>query len=290
MAEKMAEGFIKTNFHTHSLFCDGKSTLEQNVISAIEHDIKILGFSSHSVYPNDLEFNMKTLDFENYCMNIDFLKLKYNNQIDIRLGFEADYIPHFCRPDFFAYRKFNPDFLIGSVHFLYNGESQLDKVLAVDSSPAILMEGLKRIYKDDAKKLIGHYFDSEREMLRDCNFSIIGHPDLIRKFNGKIHFFDETEEWYKNELKETARAIKKAGVICEINTGALSRGYKDVIYPSDYFLSLLFEQGVPVMINSDAHDCNCIDFAFEQAYKKARNAGYKELARPENGNIVCTPF
>ena len=74
----MAFPYIKTNFHTHSIFCDGKSTLEENVLSAIEKGIKILGFSSHSVYPNDLSFNMKTADFDNYCMNIEFLKMKYN--------------------------------------------------------------------------------------------------------------------------------------------------------------------------------------------------------------------
>ena len=45
----MAVPYIKTNFHTHSIFCDGKSTLEENVLSAIEKEIKILGFSSHSV-------------------------------------------------------------------------------------------------------------------------------------------------------------------------------------------------------------------------------------------------
>lgn len=281
----MAFPYIKTNFHTHSIFCDGKCTLEENVLSAIEKGIKILGFSSHSVYPNDLEFNMKTADFDNYCMNIEFLKMKYNSQLDIRLGFEADYIQNFCRPDFFAYRKFNPDFLIGSVHFLYNGEKELDKVLAVDNTPAILMDGLKRIYKDDAKKLICHYFECERQMLDECNFSIIGHADLIRKFNGKIHFFDENESWYKEQVKLTAHAIKKAGVIAEVNTGALSRGY-DCIYPSDYFLSLLYEEGVPVMINSDAHDSKNLDYAFELALKKVREAGYTELAYPEKGSII----
>ena len=38
---------IKTNYHTHSTFCDGKNTPEEMVLKAIEDNFDILGFSSH---------------------------------------------------------------------------------------------------------------------------------------------------------------------------------------------------------------------------------------------------
>ncbi|MGI5058325.1 histidinol-phosphatase [Treponema pectinovorum] len=281
----MTQTYIKTNFHTHSTFCDGKNTLEENVLSAIDKGIKILGFSSHSTWPVWIECNMKLEDFESYCQNINFLKSKYEQKIDIRLGFEADYIETVCRPDFLAYKKFSPDFLIGSVHFLYNGEKDFSKILAVDNTPQILMDFLKTTYNNDEKKLIHHYFEQERKMLSTCNFSIIGHADLIRKFNDKIHFFDETADWYKQELKETAKAISSAGVICEVNTGAISRNWLKTPYPSQYFLTLLHERNVPIMINSDAHQAQHLDFAFEEALALVKKVGYKELAYPENNSI-----
>ncbi len=281
---------FKINFHTHCSYCDGRNTLEENIQRAIADGMQILGFSSHSTWPRPFNDSISTENFDNYCTNLEFFKMKYSEQLDIRSGFEADYIPGICRPDFFAYKKFNPDYLIGSVHYLYNGEEELTDILAVDWSAEKLMEGLKRLYDDDVNKLIGHYFSTQREMLANCNFSIIAHPDLIRKFNDRIHFFDETDRFYRNELQETARAISHAGVICEINTGAMARGYQKTPYPSEYFLYFLHEFNVPVMINSDAHNCEHLTYAFDQALALVKKAGYTELAYPENGNIKTYPI
>ena len=42
---------IKTNYHTHTTYCDGVNTAEEMIQSAIEKRFSILGFSSHSIYP-----------------------------------------------------------------------------------------------------------------------------------------------------------------------------------------------------------------------------------------------
>ena len=42
---------IKTNYHTHTEFCDAKNTAEEMVLAAIEKNFSILGFSSHAMYP-----------------------------------------------------------------------------------------------------------------------------------------------------------------------------------------------------------------------------------------------
>ena len=39
---------IKTSFHTHTTFCDGKNTPEEMVVAAIEKGFVALGFSTHS--------------------------------------------------------------------------------------------------------------------------------------------------------------------------------------------------------------------------------------------------
>lgn len=122
-------------------------------------------------------------------------------------------------------------------------------------------------------------------MLRKGDFTIIGHPDLIRKTNCKTHFFNEEDMWYKRELKATAKEIAHAGVISEINTGAIARGYMNDMYPSSYFLSLLHDAGVPVTINSDAHTTGGLDCAFDEAKLRAKKAGYTEYAVPQAGSV-----
>lgn len=277
---------IKINFHTHSTFCDGKNTLEQNVLSAIEKDFKILGFSSHSTWPIPFGDSIKTEEFKSYKAEILRLKQKYADKIEIKYGFEADYIEGFCKADFDSYKEFEPEFLIGSVHYLNNGESCAEKTMPVDWSAEKLFEGIKTLYNGSAKNMICHYFETQREMLLNCNFSIIGHPDLVRKFNEKSPFFNEEESWYKEQLKLTADSIKKSGVIAEINTGGITRGYTTTPYPSLYFLTLLHEKNVPVMLSSDSHSAENLDGKFELALKLAKKAGYTELAYPDNKKII----
>ena len=72
----MSEKYIKSNLHTHSTFCDGKSTLEENVLAAIQKGMKVLGFTSHSMYPFHTESNMKPENFAAYCEEIHRLQKK----------------------------------------------------------------------------------------------------------------------------------------------------------------------------------------------------------------------
>ena len=38
---------FKQNLHTHSLYCDGKDTIEEMVQEAISRNFDVLGFSGH---------------------------------------------------------------------------------------------------------------------------------------------------------------------------------------------------------------------------------------------------
>ena len=288
----------KANFHTHTVFCDGKNTAEEMVLAAINKGFDTLGFSSHCIHPLNPEFykpfddvwHLPAADITKYTAEIERLKEKYSDKIKIFLGFEADY---FTAPDYGtaiprkeAYTDFNPDYLIGAVHFVNTDKG----FYTVDHRAEIIKENLIKLYSKangeiDGKKAVCDYFAAEREMLQKGNFDILAHPDLLRKRNGELKFFDENESWYKEEIKLTAKEIAKAGVITEINTGAIARGAMDDTYPSQAFLQLLHEYGVPVCINSDAHTTDGLDCAFDRVDKKKKKTGYTELVYPGN-NVV----
>ena len=92
----------------------------------------------------------------------------------------------------------------------------------------------------------------------------------MRKRNGVLKFFDENESWYKEELRMTALTAAKTNVIAEINTGAIARGVMDDTYPSEEFLEIIYDLGIPVCINSDAHTTAGIDCAFDRAIQLAK--------------------
>ena len=284
---------MKANFHTHSTFCDGKNTLEQMIQAAIEKKFDVLGFSSHCMQPLNPEFYTKAESLwhipqdkiTSYVAEVNMLKEKYQQKIKIFLGFEADYFysPKVgeALPDKNIYAEFKADFLIGAVHFVNTNKG----FYTVDNSTSLVKEGLERLYTNkngeiDGRSAVSDYFEAERKMLEKGNFDIIAHADLIRKRNGELKFFSEDESWYREEIKKTAKAIAKAGVIAEINTGAIARGAMDDTYPSKEFLSLLHEYKVPVCISSDAHTTDNLDCAFDRAKERARQAGYTELVYP----------
>ena len=289
----------KINLHTHSKFSDGKNTAEEHVLAAIEKGFTVLGFSEHSLHPLDPAFyspfdsnwHMVPQSFTEYAAAINALKEKYADRIKILLGFEADY---FCSPsigcaipDKKVYAQFNPDFLIGSVHFINTQHG----FFSVDNKPEEVQKALNSYYTDSNGKINGKavvcdYFEAERQMLKAGKFEIMGHPDLIRLRNGALKFFDENESWYKEQLKLTAKEAAAAGVIAEINTGAIARGNMDDVYPSSQFMEYLFENKVPVCINSDAHKTELLDASFDYAAQKAKRAGYKELTYPFEGKLI----
>lgn len=280
---------INKNFHTHSKYCDGKNTAEEMVLSAIEKGFDTLGFSSHSLFPFARSWHIAPRDFQSYETEILRLKEAYKDKIKILLGYEGDYYPGVSIPSKKYYKShgLNPDYLIGSVHYIVSKKG----VYSVDNKTDTVRQNLIQLYGDgehfesvNAKKAVCEYFDAEREMLKNADFEILGHPDLIRLRNTELHYFDEGESWYKKELKATVKAIKNAGVIVEINTGAIGRKLMNDSYPSEYFLSLLHEAGVPVCINSDSHAVDTLDAAFDHAIIKAKKTGYTELVYP--GNII----
>jgi histidinol-phosphatase (PHP family) len=113
---------------------------------------------------------------------------------------------------------------------------------------------------------------------------------LIRKLNGSLCFFDESDAFYRKELEKTARQASESGVIVEINTGALARNVMQDVYPSHELLVLLQKNGVPVMINSDAHTKDTIDCCFERAKECARSAGYTRTVYIADGKRYDSPL
>ena len=271
---------IKTNYHTHSTFCDGKETAEAMAQAAIRKGFQVLGFSSHAMYPFSDDWHIPTPDgYRAYLSEIGRLKEAYREQLEILTGFEADFIPGLTGPDLYGkdgYGQFAPDFIIGSVHYVLGDGGFFE----ADGPLQETRERIGRYFGGDARRAVRAYFASERRMLAENRFTILGHADLVRKQNpaGAEPLFREDEDWYREELEETADAIAKAGVIVEINTGGMARGYMESPFPSPAFLSLLHRRGVPVTINSDAHRSEHLDFAFEQALTLAKQAGYTQLA------------
>ncbi len=104
--------------------------------------------------------------------------------------------------------------------------------------------------------------------------TILGHIDLITKFNGSGAFFDEAAPRYRTAALDALHAADPRETLLEINTGAMSRGYRKTPYPALFLLREWRDLGGRIILTADAHRAGDIVYGYAQAAELARAAGF----------------
>ncbi len=230
-----------SNFHTHTLYCDGKDTPEELIIKAIELGCPAIGFSGHSYTAYDEEYCMSREDTVKYLDEIKVLKEKYADKIKIYAGIEYDYYSDEPTDSF--------DYIIGAVHAVFkDGE-----YIAADLSLEDLTFKINKHYDGDALAFAEDYYELVGNLYNKTKCDVIAHFDLLTKFNEITPLFDTKSERYRSAAMSALDKLKGAPVAFEINTGAISRGYRTTPYPEDFILEKIKKLGKKVIITSDCH-------------------------------------
>lgn len=253
---------IKSNLHTHTTFCDGAHTPEENVIAALEAGMDCIGFSEHSYNGNDAVFGMKKENVALYRQEIERLKEAYRDRIRILCGIEQDLCGGIPSERY--------DYVIGSVHYLLLDGEYCD----VDHSAERLWSYIQRHCGGDVFRFTKAYYRSVAKLVEGTQCDIIGHFDLVSKFNEGGRFFNESDPRYLHSAFEALDALLEKDVIFEINTGAISRGYRRTPYPAPAFLRRIAEKRGNIVINSDSHNRANLMYAFPMAVQIAKAAGF----------------
>jgi histidinol-phosphatase (PHP family) len=237
------------DFHVHTVFGDGRDTPEEIVKEAISKNMKRIGFSEHSD-PVGSYLEMNEEKRAAYIREIKELKEKYKKEIEILLGIEDDlFAPEYDNSEL--------DYVIGSVHYIEaNG-----RLYAVDVSAEETAAIVEKEFGGDYLSYAEAYYEALARLKDKKRVDIIGHFDLLMKFKDRGIFIDEKSERYKNAYKRALDALGN-GYIYEINTGAMSRGYRKEPYPSKEILTEIAKRGYRVIFSSDAHEKGNLTYAF----------------------------
>lgn len=257
----------KINLHTHTIYCDGKNTAEEMIVSAIEKGFDVLGFSGHSYMSYDESYCMSLSDTRKYRSEIPRLAEKYKSDITVLCGIEQDYYSYAPALGY--------DYIIGSLHAFYN--SKVDDYLCVDADAGMLAKFIDEIYGGDAYALAEDYFKAETFVVEQTGCDIIGHFDLLTKFNEHLHAFDESHPRYVAAVDNALSHLLAKNAIFEINTGAISKGYRSKPYPSESILRKINAGGGKIIISSDSHAADTLDYAFEDALVLAAACGFDSI-------------
>ena len=240
---------ILSDLHIHSSFSDGADTPEEIVLYAIEKKMERIGFSDHSYTEFDLSYCMKKEVIEAYKAEILRLKEKYKDKISILLGIEQDFYSEEPTDDY--------DYIIGSVHYIKSGDSYIP----IDDSAECLINAANTYFGGDIYALCEVYFDTVSKIR---NADIIGHFDLVTKFNEQAPLFDEKNSRYITAYERALDVLIKTGIPFEINMGAISRGYRKTPYPSPDIIEYIKKRGGKIVLSSDAHRKEAIMLDFQK--------------------------
>lgn len=264
---------MKTNYHTHCTYCDGIADAETVVLAALEQNFDILGFSSHQPLGGE-EWTMAAEDVAAYAKEIRGLADKYKKDILILCGMERDFFPKEPVWPFRIWEDIPLDFVIGSVHSVFPPGN--DRFASVDGTVEEVKDMIENGYGGDARRMVEDYYDALALMVLREEIDFVGHLDVVKKQNKRLGFLDESESWYMAKVKSVLDEIARKGVPVEINTGGISRGATDDLYPSQPILRECRKRDIPLLINSDAHNPDHLAFGFDRARDAALDAGYRE--------------
>lgn len=243
---------INKDLHTHSTYCDGKSTPEEIVRAAIDKGLDTVGVSGHSYTFFDTSYCMQKEDIPRYLAELRYLRAAYCDKIHVLCGVEQDYYSDYPTDDF--------DYVIGSVHYLKCG----DDYVPVDETPEILKEAADKYFGGDIYALCEEYFRTVADVVNKTACDIIGHFDLISKFTEQTDLIDVNHPRYVAAWQAAADELLKTGVPFEINMGAMSRGYRTTPYPSAEIIDYIKAHGGELVLSSDAHSADAVAYKFDE--------------------------
>lgn len=253
----------RTNFHAHSTFCDGAESPESMVKAAISKGFTAFGISGHAGMDFETDWCMTDTGTAEFISEMVRLKKAYADKITLFTGVEQDYYSSKPTGAF--------DYVIGSVHYIKNN----DKFLLVDESEEKQRNAVALLYGGDFYAYTRDYFRTIADIGLKTRPDIIGHFDLIAKFNEGGRLFDEKDPRYLNPAQEALTAITEKHKLFEINTGGMYRVGKINPYPSPFLLKAIFARGGEIILSSDSHDGASIGYLFEEAAALAKSCGFK---------------
>ena len=256
---------ITKDLHMHTCYCDGADAPEEMVRSAIEKGLHTVGISAHSYTFFDESYCMQKEEVPRYLAECRYLRAKYFDRIHVLCGVEQDYYSDYPTDDF--------DYVIGSVHYVKVDE----EYIPVDESIEILKSAVDQHFGGDIYALCELYFSTVADVVNKTDCDIIGHFDLISKFievgddacdvpctGGSANsLFDIYHPRYVVAWQKAVDRLLRHDVPFEINTGAISRGYRTQPYPAEEMIAYIKERGGRFVLSSDAHRADAIAFRFE---------------------------
>lgn len=251
------------NFHTHTFLCNhAEGTMEEYIRRAIDGGIKHMGFSEHIpfAFPDGCEswYRLQIEKTEIYFSEINALREKYKDMIDIKIGFEMEYYPMYFNEMLCNAKKFGAEYLILGQHFI--------------NQTADGHDGLHTSKENKCDKDLSEYVNCVVNGIKSGVFSYVAHPDMFN-YLGDINL-------YNKEMKKICVASREYNIPLEINFLGIRESR---LYPNKKFWKIAGEEKCPVTFGFDAHNTEsaCDKKSLETAKTIVKEYKLNYIGEPE---------
>ena len=264
---------VRQNLHCHTTFDDGNDSPETMVRAAEKAGLRSVGVSLHCPIPGEESWCCRGSDEAAFIDEMHRLREIFAGRIEVWCGLEYDVD---------AERRSVPpyDYIIGSCHILGG--------IPIDYDP----DNAARLiaYHGGADRAAQRYYERVSSLSDFPEISIVGHFDLPTKFNERERLYDVASPLYRDAAFAAMEKLNAADKIFEINSGAISRGWRTTPYPAPELLRHLRAIGGRICVCSDAHAADGIVCGFEAAEALARSCGFTEYQVFDGKGFVPAAF
>jgi histidinol-phosphatase (PHP family) len=199
------------------------------------------------------------------------LREQARGRLDLLVGFETERLP----PHEWAERmgelrrRCAPDYIVGSVHDIDG--------LVIDYTPEATRAVAEALGGVESMQL--RYFDAVADLVSTLRPEVVGHIDLIRKFDGPAPSFGPNV-WQR--IEHALEAVRSVAGVLEVNCATHRRGLGPV-YPLVSILERARALGIRVTLGDDSHGPHDVGVGLDASLRAIREAGYSEvhyLAKP----------
>lgn len=227
------------NFHQHTSRCKHAELCsdEEFVQAYLDNGFQTIAFTDHTpqnpVIDPRQNIRMDFDQLEDYLTSIHQLKDQYQNQIQILVGLEVEYLPELM--DFYESVKDRLDFMILGQHFVRRPDGEL------------IVMGSERLTDQDVEL----YADLVVQAMEMGLVSIVAHPDYYML--NRTTFGPAQEK----AARKICEASVRTGIPLEVNLlppfkfnhGKLNQ----ITYPCQGFWQIAGEYGVRAVYGLDVH-------------------------------------
>jgi histidinol-phosphatase (PHP family) len=256
-------------------------------LSFVIHSPRLTSFRYQSERDTRVKFIRGDAAYFSYAATMEQLKTRYADRIRLRYGIELEWMGpglglQWNRSKLF--QAFGVDFVIGSVHFSYEGipydgsKQDTERLIELRGGVEPFWAG----YLDEMIEMI----DTSWEMIH-----VVGHLDLPKLYAPLPETMADVEHsahFLARRMRTLLEMISDLNLALDVNLSGLRKGCG--LYPDLQFLKRARQLHIPIAIGSDSHHVEEIGRDYVRGIELAQEAGYRHYVTFSRGITEKRPL